>query len=49
MDNIGTQRTSRVATSHLPISERRMLLVLGDIAMGVAATGIAIWLNALFG
>lgn len=33
---------------NLPFSERRLLLFLGDIAIGLCATGFGVWLSSLF-
>jgi hypothetical protein len=33
---------------NLPFSERRLVLFVGDITMGAAATAIAFWINAMF-
>ncbi len=50
--HIALQRTFHITISHyklnLPFSERRLLLVLGDVSMCAAATGVAFWMNALF-
>jgi hypothetical protein len=51
VSNITLERTTQSTVSryklNLPFSERRLLLFLGDIAMIIAATGAAFWLNAL--
>ncbi len=51
MSNITLERATRSTVAryklNLPFSERRLLLFLGDITMIMAATGVALWLNAL--
>lgn len=32
---------------NLPFSERRLLLFLGDVLMGLSATGVALWLSSI--
>jgi hypothetical protein len=49
--NTPIQRTIHVTITryklNLPFSERRLLLFLGDIAMGSAAVVAAFWVNSL--
>jgi hypothetical protein len=49
--NTPIQRTIHITITryklNLPFSERRLLLFLGDLAMGGAAVAAAFWVNAM--